>query len=83
MHLSFSLLRVSGGIRRYGVTEAAGKRERGRAVTGGGGAGYRGKFGGKTAVTPDDLVWLFFLCPCSLRLLVNEGICGRFGRIGV
>ena len=40
------------------------------------------KFGYTTASARSSGV-LFILCPRSLKLIGIEGICGRFGRIGV
>ncbi len=79
----FFLLRPRSAIRKYRLTETDGTRKRGSEAEGAAAKIAADTTGDKAAGCAKRLAALRFLCPRSLTLMMNEGICGRFGRIDV
>jgi hypothetical protein len=78
-----NLLRSPARRRKHRLTEADGTRKRGSEATASATQIAATLSGGKAVVALRMVSVLFVLCPRSLTSLCNEGICGRFGRIGV
>jgi hypothetical protein len=79
----FSLLRAGATGRKHRVTEAAGRKNPDGCKESGGLRTTAENLEARQLGAPKFWRTGCFLSPRSLNLYGNEGICGRFGRIGV